>query len=140
MPQKYEDLGLTILYPDNWQTEEDIDAQTVTLESPEGAFLTVTRLEQTDLESPIEQAKAAMEHEYEEIEQEPLRKQIADRQLTGLTQRFVYLDLIITSHLISFHGNNCTYLIQIQAEDRDMMRLDRVFDAMLLSICQSLAS
>jgi hypothetical protein len=140
MPKKFEDLGLSFLYPDNWTSSEDPTAQACMLESPEGAFLTITRLEGSDVVDPVAQAKAAMEKEYQDIEVEPISRTIANRELTGVTQRFVYLDLIITSHLLAFAGNGCTYLVQIQAEDRDMNRLEQVFEAILTSLCQSLTT
>ncbi len=138
MPKKFEDLGLSFLYPDNWNTAEDQDSQAMMIESPDGAFLSVTRLEDIDAETSIEQARVAMEGEYEEVEQESISREIGDRRLVGVTQRFVYLDLIVTSHLLAFPGNRCTYLVQMQAEDRDMTRLQQVFDAMLISMCQSI--
>ena len=140
MPKRFESLGLSFLYPDNWTGSEDHTAGAFMIESPEGAFLAITRFEGSDLKAPVEQAKAVMEGEYEEIEVEPLQKEIANTHLYGVTQRFVYLDLIVVSHLLSFAGHGCTYLVQIQAEDRDMIRLDLVFDAMLTSICQSVQS
>lgn len=139
MPKKFEDLGLSFLYPDNWTCAQDEAAHAMSVESPEGAFLSITRLEGTDLQTPMDQARATMEREYEEVENEPLHRRIGDKELIGITQRFVYLDLIVTSHLLAFVGHNCSYLIQIQAEDRDMSRLSQVFDAMLTSICQSVS-
>lgn len=137
MPKKCEGLGLSFLYPDNWKSTEEELPDAISIESPEGAFLAVTRLQGIDLETPIEKAKQTMEAEYDQIEQEPVHKRIGDKQLIGVTQRFVYLDLIVTSHLLAFTSNGCTYLIQIQAEDRDMNRLEQVFEAVLTSICQS---
>ncbi|MCR9293916.1 MAG: hypothetical protein NXI32_14415 [bacterium] len=140
MPKQFENFGLAFLFPDNWSSTEDEASQAVMLESPEGAFLSVTRVAEQSVEESLSQAQAAMEGEYDEIEQEPLSKEIGDRQLQGVTQRFVYLDLIITSHLLAFSAPSGVYLIQMQAEDRDMTRLSQVFDAILTSMCQSVPS
>lgn len=143
MPKQYEDLGIRVLFPDNWTVDDQSESDSVTIESPTGAFLTVSRFEGPPVgsdsvipDSPLEQAKTAMEEEYDEVEQEVLQKSILGNELTGVTQRFVYLDLIVTSHLLMLPGNECNYLIQFQAEDREMEKLNPVFDAMLTSICQ----
>lgn len=137
MPKTFDDYGVSILFPDNWTSDEDQESQAVTIESPEGAFLSVTRFEGDDLQSPLEEAKQTMQQEYEEVEEEPFDRKIGDFQFEGVTQRFVYLDLIVTSHLIAFQHNGANYLVQIQAEDGDMTKHSQVFDAMLLSIRQN---
>lgn len=140
MPEKYTGLGISLLFPETWKLDDDAESEAVTVESPEGAFLTVTKLPgQENVSEHVEQAIQTMESEYDEVEQEPLAKRLADRELTGVTQRFVYLDLIVTSCLLTVQGNTGTYLIQMQAEDRDMDQLEQVFDAILTSLCQSLA-
>ena len=143
MPKTYQDLGISILYPDNWLCDEDADSRAITIESPEGAFITITRFEKKDFhdsatESPLNEAQRVMEQEYEEVESEELHKRIEDLELHGITQRFVYLDLIVTSHLLTMASQDGVYLVQIQAEDRDMTRLEQVFDAMLISIHNSI--
>lgn len=134
-PGKYTGLGITTLYPESWKAEENLESQTVTIESPEGAFIAISRLDDPgQLEGAMKQARATMEEEYDEVEQEVFSKALADVELSGITQRFAYLDLIITSHLTTFVVGGDVYLVQIQAEDRDMDRLQAVFDAMLTSI------
>jgi len=137
MPEQYHGLGLSILYPDNWTVDEDEVSSVVTIESPGGAAMTVTRLDDSeDLQSPMDQAKIAMEAEYDLVEQESIERDIEGVQLVGITQRFVYLDLIVASHLLSFKRDGIAYLVQIQAEDRDMERLEQVFEAILVSLCR----
>lgn len=141
MPETYIGLGISILYPDNWKLEEDESSEAVTLESPGGAFLSVTRVTETeDLEAPLERAREAMEAEYDEVEHESLVKLVGDQQLEGITQRFVYLDLIVTSHLLTMSNGHTTYLIQMQGEDQEMDQLEPVFDAMLTSLCNHKSS
>ncbi len=140
MPGNFEGFGIALLYPDSWTLESDNDARTVSIESPEGAFFTVTRFENSvDAVTALERAESAMQQEYDEVENEALEKIFAGLQLKGSLLRFVYLDLIIASQLLAVaHGGN-TFLVQIQAEDRDHERLEPVFDAMLTSLCQNLA-
>ncbi len=72
----------------------------------------------------IEKAREAMEAEYPESEFESFEpklmlkgEEIADSRAGDV--RFYYLDLLVISRLIAFTVNKKTYLIQIQAEDRD---------------------
>lgn len=137
-PGRYTGLGITTLYPKNWKAEENLESQTVTIESPEGAFIAISKLEGPgQLEGAMQQARETMEEEYDEVEQEVFNKVLAGVELSGITQRFAYLDLIVTSHLTTFATGEGVYLVQAQAEDRDMDRLQAVFDAMLTSILRT---
>ncbi|MEO8269375.1 MAG: hypothetical protein ABI557_06630 [Aureliella sp.] len=141
MPGNFEGFGIAFLYPDSWTLELDEEARSVSLESPEGSFFTVTRFENAvDADTAIERGVSAMQQEYDEVENEAWAKTIAGLQLEGSLLRFVYLDLIITSQLLAVVHGGVTYLVQIQAEDRDHERLEPVFDAMLTSLCQNLAA
>ena len=132
---KYAGLGISTLFPQNWKAEENLEARTVTIESPQGAFIAISKLDDPgQLEGALKQVRETMEEEYDEVEQEPFKRVLADVELIGITQRFAYLDLIVTSHLTTFVAGEGVYLVQIQAEDRDMDRLQAVFDAMLTSI------
>jgi hypothetical protein len=139
MPEQFQGFGITLLYPDSWQASEEVGTESVSLESPEGAFMTITRFSgESDTDTAFEGALAAMREEYEEVEQEETSLRIAGISLAGQVLRFVYLDLIITSQLLIFADNQSSYLVQIQAEDRDYDRLQPVFTAILTSLCQHL--
>ena len=140
MPGNFEGFGIAFLYPDSWTLESDSDAKSVSIESPEGAFFTVTRFENSiDVDTAIERGVSAMRQEYDEVENEALVKNFAGLRLEGSLLRFIYLDLIVASQLLAIVHGGATYLVQIQAEDRDHERLGPVFDAMLTSLCQHLA-
>ncbi len=150
MPAHYKGFGISLLYPENWQMDEQFDdddwedddwdgSGSVTFESPTGAFMTINRFEPS--QSPIaavSQAESAMAREYDQVESEPLTREIGDRQMHGVIQRFFYLDLIIVSQLLGFTVPDGTYLIQIQGESRDIDQLSPVFDAMLVSMVKNL--
>lgn len=141
MPAQFDDFGITFLYPDSWRVEQDAEAKSVSVESPEGAFMTITKFAQdADVPGLLARAQRAMHEEYEEVEREVATKNFSGFELRGTILRFVYLDLIVTSQLLGFIHSGHTYLIQIQAEDRDHDRLQTVFDAMLTSLCQHLSS
>ncbi|RMF37163.1 MAG: hypothetical protein D6753_18095 [Planctomycetota bacterium] len=134
MPRTYHGLGLQFLYPENWRVDES-EALSVTLETPEGAFLSITRLpDASHFESAMAQIRRAMEAEYEGIESEPLQKSFGAHTADGFTQRFFYLDLLVTSHVLSIARDHQAWVLHYQAEDRDMEALGRVFDAIVAQI------
>ncbi len=135
-------MDLEFPYPESWSVSEDkqqewVDA--VLVESPDSAFLSINRYPKTDLpEEILEQACQAMANEYEEIEQEDLLFDLGDGDSFGVDLRFYVLDLIVVSRLLAFTIGRYSYLIQMQAEDRDFERLRSVFHAMVTKAIQSL--
>lgn len=141
MPQQYEGIGVSVMYPDGWSIEEDTtDNDSVSFESPLGAFMTLTRYEGVSSVDAVEKAQQVMVAEYDEVESETLERTIAGRELTGIALRFVYLDFLIVAELLSFSLGGSSYLVQIQGEDRDLDQLQPVFQAMLTSLFQNAAS
>lgn len=139
MPGTFEGFGIAFLYPDSWTIDSESEAQSVSLESPEGAFFTVSKYADTAAaDAAVEQAVSAMQQEYEEVEHEPVEKTLLGLHWRGSVLRFVYLDLIIASQLLALTHAGHTYLMQFQAEDRDHERMQSVLDAMLTSLCQAL--
>lgn len=135
MPEKINWFELELLYPENWTVEMDEDSDTLNLISPSGAFMSMTRPE--DIISAFEQARQAMEQEYEEMETENVCRIVGDGLLDGIIQRFVYLDFIVTSQLMKLESEIQDFqplLIQIQGEDRDLDQQQQVFDAILTSL------
>jgi len=138
MPEKYEGLGFSLLYPETWRIDEDPDARSVNLETPTGAFLSITLSD--NLQPDFERAQKAMEAEYDEVELETNEVELAGHTFHGITQRFVFLDLIITSQLLKLETGSKNYLVQIQGEDREIEAMHPVFRAILTSMCQSLSA
>ena len=139
MPEQFQGFGITLLFPDSWHATEEMEGESVSLESPEGAFMTVTPFsEAAGSQTALEGALNTMREEYEEVENEETTLRIAGVSLAGQILRFVYLDLIVTSQLLVFSHAEHTYLVQTQAEDRDHDRLQPVFQAILTSLCQNL--
>ncbi len=139
MPEKFEGFGIALLYPDSWNLDGEVEGDSVSIESPEGAFLMITRCaDPLDASEALARAQAAMREEYDEVEREPIEKKFSGQTMAGEILRFVFLDLIVTSQLLLLTNDQHTYLIQTQAEDRDHDRLQLVFDAMLTSFCQNL--
>ncbi len=98
MPQQYEGIGISVMYPDGWSIEEDTaDQGSVSFESPLGAFMTLTRYEGINSGDAIDRAQQVMLAEYDEVEVESIERMIAGRDLSGLALRFVYLDFLIVA-------------------------------------------
>jgi hypothetical protein len=158
----YRGLGLACTYPENWQLSEETvaehaDQSTVVgfnLQSPTSAFMSVYRYPQSvSPDEAIEEATKAIAADYEGIElasfapeRELLHVELAPSQpksnvpnaSRGTDLNFYYLDLLITVRLISFQFSHYTFLLQFQAEDRDFTSMERVFQAMLITMMQSL--
>ena len=128
-----------MLYPDNWKLEEDEPNLSVTLESPHGSFLQVTSC-QDSLESDFKKVVEAMHEEYDDIETDAHDLSIDSELIEGITQRFVCLDMVVTSHLLKLSSDGQNFIVQIQGEDRDMTKDSPIFEACLTSICQALQS
>ena len=143
---------------------EHADQSTVVgfnLQSPTSAFMSVYRYPQSvSPDEAIEEATKAIAADYEGIElasfapeRELLHVELAPSQpksapsqpksnvpnaSRGTDLNFYYLDLLITVRLISFQFSHYTFLVQFQAEDRDFTSMERVFQAMLITMIQSL--
>jgi hypothetical protein len=139
MPGKFEGFGISVMYPDSWHLDTEVEGDSVSMESPDGSFISITKCaDAKESRVALSKAREAMHEEYEEIERESLVKELATLTLTGEVLRFVVLDLIVTSQLLLLSYEGEDYLIQTQAEDRDHDRLQPVFDAILTSLCQHL--
>lgn len=162
MTKVYRGLGLACTYPENWQLSEETvaehaDQSTVVgfnLQSPTSAFMSVYRYPRSvSPDEAIEEATKAIAADYEGIElssfapeRELLHVDLAPSQpknnvpnaSRGTDLNFYYLDLLITVRLISFQFAQHTFLVQFQAEDRDFTSMERVFQAMLITMIQSL--
>ena len=142
MPALFNSLGISFQYPDNW-TLDDSDAvlgrKSVTVYSPGGAFWSVAI--QPGTADPAKVAAAVvdvMRREYEGLEVEPNDERVGDYDLVGYDLSFYCLDLTNTAQVRSLRVAHSTYTIYWQAEDREYARLDRVFQAITMSLLSSL--
>ena len=137
MPKKYENFGVRLLYPDNWQVEEHLNEspQGVTIQSPTGGFWTLhaysASADQEELTSEVLQTMRA---EYQSLEVEPINEQIGSHAAAGYDMRFYCLDMLVTSQVRTLTAESATYLLLYQAEDRDFEKLAQVFAAITTSL------
>jgi hypothetical protein len=143
MPEKFDKLGISFQYPENWTLdEEDIRAglKSITVYSPGGGFWSVAIHPKSA--DPARMAKAALEamrQEYEGIEAEETRQTLVGRELIGYDIDFFYLDLTNSAKIRSFQAEGMTCTVFYQAEDREYDRVQLVFDAMTVSLLQGIA-
>jgi hypothetical protein len=138
MPAHFDSLGISFQYPENW-TLDDSDArlgrQSVTVYSPGGAFWSVAI--HPNSADPAKLAAAVVEmmrQEYQELEVHEVEESVAGFDLVGYDLAFYYLDLTNSARIRSFHFPYSTYTIHCQAEDREYELLERVFQAMTVSL------
>jgi hypothetical protein len=142
MPAQFDSLGISFQYPENW-TLDDSDAllgrRSVTVYSPGGAFWSVAihpgKAEPGKLASA---AVETMKQEYEGLEAEEVEETVAGHELIGYDLAFYCLDLTNTAHIRSLRFAHTAYTIYCQSEDREYERVKRVFEAMTLTLLNSL--
>ena len=141
MPLEFNKLGIQFQYPENWTLQEDAalaGCQSVTVTSPGGAFWTVSIHPPTT--SPAELARAAVDamlEEYQGLEIEDVAETVADHALTGHDLSFYYLDLTNTAGIRALRGEQVTYIIFFQAEDREFAHVHRILAAMTTSFLRN---
>jgi hypothetical protein len=141
MPAKYDRYGLSFQYPENWTLDEEEmeelpeENHSATVYSPGGAFWTVTvHPRHSDPAKLAKAAVKAMKEEYEGVEVEDAREICLDRELVGHDFNFIYLDLINTAQFRGLQNSKATYTIFCQAEDREFAVIQKVFQAMTVSL------
>ena len=143
MPARFDNLGISFQYPENWQLDEaEIRAgqSAVTVFSPGGAFWSVA-LHTGPAADPAKMARAAldaMRKEYEELDAAPAKESIAGFDLEGYDLNFFCLDLTNTACIRSLRVAGTTYTIFFQAEDREYDEISPVFSAMTLTLLHSI--
>ncbi|MEE8452582.1 MAG: hypothetical protein V3R99_11730 [Thermoguttaceae bacterium] len=141
MPAKYEKLGISFQYPDNWTLDEG-DAvagrDSVTVYSPGGAFWSLAiHPRSADPRRLAEAAVDTMKQEYEQLEAEDVCESLAGHELIGYDLNFYYLDLTNTAHIRCLRSERQTLTVFCQAEDREFDRIKSVFQAMTVSLLSS---
>ena len=142
MPARFEKLGISFQYPDNWTLDEE-DAlagrKSVTVYSPGGAFWSVTvHPPSADPARLATAAVDAMRQEYAEIETEEIREAWAGREMIGYDLNFYCLDLTNTAQVRCLRTERTTYTIFCQAEDREYQQVQTVFQAITTSLLSGL--
>lgn len=142
MPSVFDKLGIQFQYPENWTLDEDAaleGCQSVTVLSPNGAFWTAARHPRSA--EPVALTKAAVEairEEYKEIEVDDVCETVGGHELKGHDLSFYYLDLTNTACVRAIRGDDATYTVFFQAEDREFTQIQDIFQAMTVSFLVNL--
>jgi hypothetical protein len=137
MLAEFDDGGIRFKYPANWQLErEDNEAGwTVSLQSPDTAFLTISlREDLPSVDQLAETALAALREEYPDLEAEDCLDSLAGQPAVGHDLRFFSFDLTNTCWTRSFYTSRGTVLVLCQVNDLELDTNEPV----LRAICASL--
>jgi len=137
MAAQFDEGGIRFRYPENWQLEreENEEGWTVTLQSPDTAFLMVCLRE--DMPSTDQMAETALEalrEDYPDLEADECVDALAGQPAVGHDVRFFSLDLTNTCWLRSFYAAAGTVLVMWQANDLELEQNEPVLRAICASI------
>jgi hypothetical protein len=142
MPSEFRLMGISFQYPENWTLDNE-DAlegrQAVTVFSPTGAFWSISIHPRST--NPMALAKEAVEavrEEYVNPDVEEIHETISGHDLVGYDMNFFVMDLTTTARVRCLRTRRATYAVFCQAEDEDLGRLERVFEAITTSLLRGL--
>ncbi len=133
----YENSAVRFNYPEGWTVDEteSEDGPTISLQSPFSMFVFVTLYDRTRSPQDVaDQALAAMQQEYSEIDVAAVEEMIAGRAAVGHDVNFFSLDLTNTCWIRAMATARHTLLIFAQANDLDL----ETAEPTLRAICASL--
>jgi hypothetical protein len=133
----FQERGVRFQYPENWKLEREDDESgwTVSLQSPETAFLMISVNE--DMPSTEQVAQTALEalrSEYPELEADDCVDTVAGQPAVGHEIRFFSLDLTNTCWTRSFYSETGTVLVLWQANDLELPDYEPVLRAITASL------
>jgi hypothetical protein len=142
MPAQYEKSGLSFMYPENWTLDEEKAVsgnELVTVYSPEGGFWSVSVYHgAADPVNLANSALEAMKEEYKDLEVEEIYETVAGRDMIGYNMNFFLLDFTNTAQIRILRCNRATYTILCQADDLEFRKIERVFQAITISLLNGL--
>lgn len=139
MAARFQADGIAFQYPENWQFEQEVQESgwTVTVQSPDTAFLTVTfDAEKSDIGQMADSALATLVEEYPGLEAESVVESIADQPAIGHDVQFFSFDLTNTAAIRAFQTEGGAVLIMWQFNDLEQERSELVLKAICKSIVE----
>lgn len=133
----FQEDGIQFQYPESWKflREENPNGWTVSVQSPDTAFLMVTfDGDMPEVELMAQTALEAMQAEYENLESEEVYESMAGQPAFGHEMRFFSFDLTNTCWTRCFYSGSGTVLVLWQANDLELDEMVPIFKA----ICASL--
>ena len=129
--------GISFRYPADWklEREEGDEGWTVSLQSPNTAFMTLTcDASLPPIEEMAGTALEALRSEYPTLEAESVVENIAGQMAIGHDINFFSLDLSVTCWTRSFYTDAGTVLLLCQTSDLELEEAEKA----LRGICASL--
>jgi hypothetical protein len=137
MSQRFEEEGIAFEYPDDWglEREENEEGWTVTVQSPETAFV-VLRYDRDmpPREDMVQTALEALQEDYPELDAVPQVESLGGQPAVGHDIEFLSLDLTNTCWTRSLYTDAGTLLVLCQLTDLEAER----HGPALRGICKSL--
>jgi hypothetical protein len=137
MAAQFDNGGIRFLYPENWRVdrEDNADGWTVSVQSPQTAFMVLTVNEELPgTDEMLAAALEAMRADYPDLEAEDCVDSVAGLPAVGHDIRFTSLDLTNTCWTRSFHASAGTVLLLCQCNDLE----NEIHEKVLRAMCASL--
>ena len=137
MLAEFDDGGIRFKYPSNWQLEreENEAGWTVSLQSPDTAFLTLSlREDMPSVDQLAETALGALREEYPDLEADDCVDSLAGQPAVGHDIRFFSFDLTNTCWTRSFYSSRGTVLVLCQVNDLELDTNEPLLRAFCASI------
>jgi hypothetical protein len=137
MVAEFDDMGIRFKFPENWklEREDNEDGWTVSLQSPDTAFVLLTlREDMPSTNNMVETALAALKEEYPDLEADDCVDSVAGQPAVGHDIRFFSLDLTNTCWVRSFYSARGTVLLLCQLNDLEIEKYEPVLKAICASI------
>lgn len=137
MAAVYEKGGLRFLYPENWKLEEDPtpDGWSVTVQSPETAFLTISVYpDRPQVDEVLQTVLSTLREDAPDLETAPAVERIAKHNARGHDINFFSMDLTNSAWTRSFRMHDKTILILGQMNDMELDYAEPVLRAIRASL------
>jgi hypothetical protein len=129
--------GITLKYPTNWtlDPQEDGEGWSITLSSPQTAFLIVSlHSDATNVSTLAHEALTALQAEYPDVESEHLVDTLALAPAIGYDFDFLTVDTTVVGWIRAIDTNSGPLLVFCQVSEYDRSQNEQV----LRAICASL--
>jgi hypothetical protein len=139
MFNEFERSGVSLRYPANWRLEadgsDDPDAWTISIHSPETAFLLVSlRPDASDPAQLADQALGALREEYEELDAENRVETLAGQAAIGHDIDFLTVDTATSCRTRCLQTASGPLLLMSQTSEYDRDRHEPVLLAIMASV------
>ena len=133
----YEGDGIRFRYPEIWNLAEDRRHAelTITVAADETAFWSITLLyDRPGAKQVLKQAVEVFREEYDELDEHPLKIEIAHQAAEGADLEFVCWDLLNSAFLRVFRTGRFTVVLLAQTVDTELEQVLPVFEAITASL------